>query len=96
MQHEQYLQNQYQLDKKRIEVTADELEKLMSDDKLSVIFVDLRNEEACDYGMIPKATHIAPKHLQNYFEEWKQLDLVILYCQKGEVSYNEALRPSLR
>ena len=92
MQHEQYLQNQYQLDKKRIEVTADELEKLMSDDKLSVIFVDLRNEEACDYGMIPKATHIAPKHLQNYFEEWKQLDLVILYCQKGEVSYNEALR----
>ena len=28
MQHEQYLQNQYQLDKKRIEVTADELDDL--------------------------------------------------------------------
>lgn len=60
----------------------------MSQKRLSsYILVDIRNDSARSYGMIPGAIHIDENELISHAAEWKTSGLpVILYCMSGQLT----------
>ena len=71
----------------RLEISYDQFCRIPSD---AMLLIDLRSEDALDYGMIPGAKAISPAHLKEHFAELSEASMVVLYCQKGEVSLSEA------
>lgn len=67
-----------------LEITSEQLgEKRLSSYQL----IDMRNEDALGYGMIPQAKAVAFGDLLSYAPEWKAQGLpVVIYCMRGDLS----------
>ncbi|MCR4868224.1 tRNA(Ile)-lysidine synthase TilS/MesJ [Lachnospiraceae bacterium C10] len=67
-----------------LEITSAQLgEKRLS----SYLLIDMRNEDALHYGMIPQAKAVASAKLMDHAKEWREEGLaVVLYCMTGELS----------
>ncbi|MBQ2576821.1 MAG: ATPase, partial [Lachnospiraceae bacterium] len=67
-----------------LEITSEQLgEKRLSSYRL----IDMRNDDAVGYGMIPQAKAVAAKDLISHAKEWKDEGIpVVIYCMTGELS----------
>lgn len=70
-----------------INITFEQLQQL---DKESYILVDIRDELAAGYGIIPGAKHILPEKLEQEIMSFPKNRQIILYCSKGVFSYEKA------
>ena len=75
-----------------LEITFDELKTLFP---TQYLLVDVRNQDAIDYGMLPGAVWVAPTEFENGLSEerlqqFREAPRVVLYCTKGELSLRYA------
>lgn len=70
-----------------IDITYEQLKQM---DKESYLLVDIRDEAAVNYGIIPGAVHILPEKLEQELMSLPQEKPIILYCSKGILSREKA------
>lgn len=70
-----------------IEITYEQLKQM---DKNSYLLVDIREESAINYGMLPEAVHILPEQLLADNENIPKDKSIVLYCTKGIFSKEKA------
>ena len=70
-----------------IEVTYEQLKQM---DKNSYVLVDIREESALNYGMLPEAVHVLPEQLLVDNENISKDKTMVLYCTKGIFSKEKA------
>ena len=63
-----------------IEITWQEVNSLEKD---SYVLIDIRDESAVSYGMIPGAIHIPEEQLTTENDKISKEKKVIFYCTKG-------------
>lgn len=73
---------------KQIEITYTDWKTKMQG---NCLLVDIRNEEAIAYGMLPGAKHIAEADLEEGVKEVPCDKPIVLYCAKGIVSMERAM-----
>ena len=71
----------------KIEITYEQLKQL---EKESYVLIDIRDESAVNYGMIPQAVHILPEVVSEENAEIPKDKKIILYCMKGIFSKEKA------
>lgn len=70
-----------------IEITCEELKKLEKD---TYVLIDIRDESAVNYGMLPEAIHIPQEQLTEENKNLSRDKKIILYCTKGIFSKEKA------
>lgn len=70
-----------------IDITYEQLKEL---DKQSYLLIDIRDEAATGYGMLPGALHISPEKLESKISSLSGEKQIILYCSKGIFSREKA------
>lgn len=70
-----------------IEINYEQLKEL---DKDSYMIIDIRDESAVGYGMIPDAFHIPQEQLTGEHADISKEKKIILYCTKGSFSREKA------
>ncbi len=68
------------MDKKIIEISYEDWKAQM---RGNCLLVDIRNEEAVAYGMLPGAKHISGESLENHLEKLPRDKPIVLYCARG-------------
>lgn len=70
-----------------LDITYEELKQIKPED---YILIDIRDDSAVSYGMIPNAIHILPENLETEAAMLPKEKQFILYCTKGIFSQEQA------
>lgn len=70
-----------------LDITYEELKQIQPED---YILIDIRDDSAVSYGMIPNAIHILPDNLKTEIATLPREKQFILYCTKGIFSHEQA------
>ncbi|MGN0986855.1 MAG: ATP-binding protein [Otoolea sp.] len=75
------------MNENKIELTWQEVKALPSG---SYCLIDIRNQSAVAYGMLPGAVHIPEEELEERLSEIEEDQTLVLYCTKGVFSLEQA------